>query len=54
MKKQFSAIVLAFFLATGIQAQTYKFDFTSSKNAKEGYTKIQPTDIYNEEIGNGY
>lgn len=36
------------------QAQVYKFDFTSDKKVKDGYTKVTPETLFNEEQGFGY
>ena len=41
-------------LANLLHAQSYKFDFTTEKTAKEGFTKISSSDIFNDEIGFGY
>ena len=37
-----------------VQAQVYKFDFTSDKKVKEGYTKVTSETLFNEEQGYGY
>ena len=37
-----------------VQAQVYKFDFTSDKKVKEGYTKVTSGTLFNEEQGYGY
>lgn len=35
-------------------AQVYKFDFTTDKKVKDGYTKVTPETLFNEEQGFGY
>lgn len=52
--KHIAILALGLLTAIGIEAQTYKFDFTPGKKAKEGYTKITPTDRYTDEKGYGY
>ena len=47
-------MLLAAFLTLGVEAQTYRFDFTPSKKAKEGYTKITPADRFTQASGYGY
>lgn len=37
-----------------VQAQVYKFDFTSDKKVKDGYTKITSETLFNNEQGYGY
>ena len=46
--------VAALLAAFSLNAQTYKFDFSSNKKAQEGFTKVLPTDRYSEETGYGY
>lgn len=36
------------------QKQTYKFDFSSDKKVKEGYLKVTPQTLFNNEQGYGY
>ena len=36
------------------QKQTYKFDFSSDKKVKEGYLKVTPQTLFNNEQGNGH
>ena len=36
------------------QAQTFKFDFSSDKKVQEGFTKITPATLFNNEQGYGY
>ena len=49
-------LLLGLLLALSASAQTYRFDFTDSKNAKtdEEIIKITPMDIYTAEKGYGY
>lgn len=47
-------LLLAALLAPSVEAQTYRFDFTTSKKTKEGYTKITPADRFTEASGYGY
>lgn len=37
-----------------VRAQVYKFDFTSDKKVKEGYTKVTSETLFNDEQGFGY
>lgn len=41
-------------MLAGATAQTYKFDFSTSKKTKAGYTKITPSVRYTDERGYGY
>ena len=34
-----------------VEAQIYKFDFTTNKKVKDGYTKVTPADRYSAEKG---
>lgn len=52
--KRIAILTLGLLAATAIGAQTYKFDFTAGKKAKEGYTLITPGDRYTPEKGYGY
>lgn len=36
-----------------VRAQVYKFDFTSDKKVKEGYTKVTSETLFNDEQGFG-
>lgn len=36
------------------QAQTFKFDFSSDKKTQEGFTKVTPETLFNNEQGYGY
>ena len=36
------------------QAQTFKFDFSSDKKEQEGFTKITPSILFNNDSGYGY
>lgn len=51
-----SIALIAFGLLVGLaaEAQVYKFDFTTGKKEKEGYTRITPADRYSDEKGYGY
>ena len=53
MKKVVVSMILAV-LALTCYAQVYKFDFTSDKKVKEGYTKVTPETLFNDEQGYGY
>lgn len=46
-------MILAVLVST-CYAQVYKFDFTSDKKVKEGYTKVTPETLFNDEQGYGY
>ena len=49
--------LISLLLVTGcllVRAQVYKFDFTSDKKVKEGYTKVTPETLFNDEQGYGY
>lgn len=52
--KRIAILTLGLLAATAIEAQTYKFDFTTRKKAKEGCTLITPADRYTPEKGYGY
>lgn len=52
--KHLIALALVLAATASIEAQIYKFDFSSGKKVKEGYTKIISTDRYTEEKGYGY
>ena len=54
MKKVIVSMILAVFLVLTSYAQVYKFDFTSDKKVKEGYTKVTSETLFNEEQGYGY
>ena len=47
--KQIALLALGLLATLGVEAQTYKFDFTTGKTTKEGYTKITHADRYSEE-----
>ena len=53
MKKVVVSMILAV-LALTCYAQVYKFDFTSDKKVKEGYTKVTPETLFNDGQGYGY
>ena len=53
MKKVVVSMILAV-LALTCYAQVYKFDFTSDKKVKEGYIKVTPETLFNDEQGYGY
>lgn len=53
MKKVVVSMILAVLVST-CYAQVYKFDFTSDKKVKEGYTKVTPETLFNDEQGYGY
>lgn len=40
--KQIALLALGLLATLGVEAQTYKFDFTTGKKTKDGYTKILP------------
>lgn len=40
--KQIALLALGLLATLGVEAQTYKFDFTTGKKTKDGYTKITP------------
>ena len=42
--KQIALLALGLLATLGVEAQTYKFDFTTGKKTKDGYTKITPAD----------
>ena len=44
--KQIALLALGLLATLGVEAQTYKFDFTTGKKTKDGYTKITPADRY--------
>ncbi len=46
--------LLALLMASGVGAQSFKFDFSTDKKVKEGYTKITAEDRYSDETGYGY
>lgn len=49
--------LISLLLVTGcllVRAQVYKFDFTSDKKVKEGYIKVTPETLFNDEQGYGY
>lgn len=47
--KQIALLALGLLATLGVEAQTYKFDFTTGKKTKDGYTKITPADRYSED-----
>lgn len=47
--KQIALLALGLLATLRVEAQTYKFDFTTGKKTKDGYTKITPADRYSEE-----
>ncbi len=53
MKRTTYLLVLALASLT-VSAQSFQFDFTSSKRTKEGYVKVTPADSYTSEVGYGY
>ena len=54
MKKTLIGCLAFMLCASTLSAQSYKFDFTTGKKVKEGYTKITPADRYSDEKGYGY
>ena len=54
--KKATLLILGLFVAMSSFAQTYRFDFTDSKNSKTGedYIQITPKDTYTPEKGYGY
>ena len=54
--KQSIMLMLGLMVAISSFAQTYRFDFTDSKNSnpEENYIKITPADVYTSEKGYGY
>ena len=54
MKTRLLIFALTLLGASALQAQVYQSDFTPDKKVKEGFTKITPTIIYNDELGYGY
>lgn len=52
--KRLALLALGLLIALGAEAQSFKFDFTTGKKVKEGYTKITPADRYSKEKGYGY
>lgn len=52
--KRLALLALGLLVALGAEAQSFKFDFTTGKKVKEGYTKITPADRFSEETGYGY
>lgn len=52
--KRLALLALALLVTLGAEAQSFKFDFTTGKKVKEGYTKITPADRYSDEKGYGY
>ncbi|MBQ8674582.1 MAG: rhamnogalacturonan acetylesterase [Bacteroides sp.] len=55
MKQKILSAVVAMFASCLLgSAQEYKFDFTTGKKVKEGYTKVTPDTRFNEETGYGY
>lgn len=54
MNKKLLLLSTALMLASTMVAQSFSFDFTPSKKAKEGYTKVTTNDLYSAEKGYGY
>lgn len=54
MRNIFNFLILGLFVASSAEAQSYKFDFTPGKKAKDGYIKITSADRYNATKGYGY
>ncbi len=54
MKKLLSICTLMLAGVSLLQAQDFKFDFSTNKKALEGYTKITPDTKYTDEVGYGY
>lgn len=54
MKKIFSICALMLAGITLLAAQDFKFDLTTGKKVKEGFTKITPQTVYNDDLGYGY
>lgn len=52
--KRLALLALGLLVALGAEAQSFKFDFSTGKKVKEGYTKITPADRFSEEKGYGY
>ena len=50
-----AALIIAITLSNAsLNAQTYKFDFTSNKKIKDGYVQVLPSDRYDDNKGYGY
>lgn len=54
MRNIINFLILGLFVASSAEAQSYKFDFTPGKKAKDGYIKITSADRYNDTNGYGY
>lgn len=54
MNKKLLLLSTALMLASTMLAQSFSFDFTPGKKAKEGYTKVTNNDLYSAEKGYGY
>lgn len=54
--KRLTLLASAILMASSILAQTqvYKFDFSSDKKVKDGYTKVTSETLFNNERGYGY
>ncbi len=47
-------LALGLLAATGVGAQTFRFDFTNSKKPRENFIKVAAADNYTTEKGYGY
>lgn len=54
MRQLIALIILGLSITLNVGAQSYKFDFTSGKNTKDGYIKITSADRYANAKGYGY
>lgn len=54
MRNIINFLILGLLVASSAEAQSYKFDFTPGKKAKDGYIKITSADRYNDANGYGY
>lgn len=54
MRNIINFLILGLFVVSSAEAQSYKFDFTPGKKAKDGYIKITSADRYNDTKGYGY
>lgn len=54
MRNIINFLILGLFAVSSAEAQSYKFDFTPGKKAKDGYIKITSADRYNDTKGYGY
>ena len=54
MKTLITLFVFALCSTFVMQAQVYKYDFTTKRTVKEGFVKVTPSDIYSDNKGYGY